>query len=596
VRTRKAPPSAGGAGARQAEVSGAVSIAQGVPEYNLTSYLEAGAESSSAPAQADRWSAVPAELKKLNRWLVYRCERKGKRVAKVPCSPRTGRPVDHTNAKHWMDFKTACAHAHRFDGIGFALGDGIAGVDLDKCRDKQTGALAPAKEKMARDLRSYAEVSRSGTGVHVFIFGTLPPGRRNNKNGVELYDRGQFLTVTGHHLAGTPPTVEHRQAELAALHAQVFGPATPRKAPRPTCAPAPLTLTDEDLLAKARTASNGAKFTALFDRGDVSGYPTASEADAALCNYLAFWTRGDVERMDRLFRRSALMRGKWHRPAYREHTLAVGLTGANGWSDTPTTGRHVRLPRALLDLPAGAGMLAAVLVAFEVIGAGEVLNKDLAATLGVDGRTVRRWQAQLQVAGVPVAQAAANFVKLLVALVLDRELPFEVRWTALHVAACVRPQGFAEVSQRALADRTGKHPRTVRRHLCELEERGYLRRDRFRFDAARGRRAVNRYRLQTPPGALERTLVSCSPANQGRTLVSAESSRTRGGGEGEAVAVGRKQVSSEPKTAARAHLPAHARRATWGNAWARIGAPRRSPAARPLAPTTLTTGTLRRQV
>jgi len=38
-----------------------------------------------------------------------------------------------------------------------------------------------------------------------------------------------------------------------------------------------------------------------------------SRADLALCGMLAFWCGGDPERIDRLFRRSDLMREKWDR-------------------------------------------------------------------------------------------------------------------------------------------------------------------------------------------------------------------------------------------------------------------------------------------
>jgi hypothetical protein len=66
------------------------------------------------------------------------------------------------------------------------------------------------------------------------------------------------------------------------------------------------------LLAKARSARNGEKFRALFEEGDLLAYGgDDSAADLALCNLLAFWSGGDRERMDRLFRRSALMRTKW---------------------------------------------------------------------------------------------------------------------------------------------------------------------------------------------------------------------------------------------------------------------------------------------
>jgi len=69
---------------------------------------------------------------------------------------------------------------------------------------------------------------------------------------------------------------------------------------------------DATLLDKARNARNGAKFAALYDRGDIAGYKSQSEADAALCALLNYWTGNDAARVDRLFRRSALFRvDKW---------------------------------------------------------------------------------------------------------------------------------------------------------------------------------------------------------------------------------------------------------------------------------------------
>lgn len=69
---------------------------------------------------------------------------------------------------------------------------------------------------------------------------------------------------------------------------------------------------DTELLQRARNAKNGARFVALFDRGDLHGYKSQSEADAALCAMLAFWTGGNVARVERLFRLSALFRDKWN--------------------------------------------------------------------------------------------------------------------------------------------------------------------------------------------------------------------------------------------------------------------------------------------
>jgi DNA-binding transcriptional LysR family regulator len=57
------------------------------------------------------------------------------------------------------------------------------------------------------------------------------------------------------------------------------------------------------------------KFLKLW-KGDVRGYISHSEADLALCSMLAFWCGGDTEQMDRLFRKSGLMRDKWERDDY----------------------------------------------------------------------------------------------------------------------------------------------------------------------------------------------------------------------------------------------------------------------------------------
>jgi putative DNA primase/helicase len=68
---------------------------------------------------------------------------------------------------------------------------------------------------------------------------------------------------------------------------------------------------DATLVAKAQAARNGTAFSALWS-GDLSAFNDDDSAgDLALCNHLAFWTGRDVERMDRLFRQSALMRTKW---------------------------------------------------------------------------------------------------------------------------------------------------------------------------------------------------------------------------------------------------------------------------------------------
>ena len=64
---------------------------------------------------------------------------------------------------------------------------------------------------------------------------------------------------------------------------------------------------DDTILEKAKLARNGIEFQKLWG-GDFSSYPSQSEADLALCGILAFWCNRDIAQIDRLFRRSGLMR------------------------------------------------------------------------------------------------------------------------------------------------------------------------------------------------------------------------------------------------------------------------------------------------
>lgn len=51
-------------------------------------------------------------------------------------------------------------------------------------------------------------------------------------------------------------------------------------------------ISDRELIEKAARAANGGRFRNLWG-GNITGYPSHSEADQALCNMLAFWTGKD---------------------------------------------------------------------------------------------------------------------------------------------------------------------------------------------------------------------------------------------------------------------------------------------------------------
>ena len=272
--------------------------------------------------------AVPSELKRRPQWVCWRWERRDGKWTKPPINPRTGAYADNTKKSTWTTFEYAVQYARRYDcGVGFVFSesDPYCGIDFDDCRDPETGAIDVSTWEKIAALDSYTEISPSGKGVKVILKGKLPDGRRRKGN-IEMYDTGRFFTVTGNRFQGTPETIEERQSEVEMLYREVFGEQQP---PSPQRREASSNNTDDDeLIGKASNAENGEKFSRLWT-GDWSGYPSRSEADLALCSLLAFWTNGDAERVDRLFRRSGLYREKWDERhgdrTYGEITITTAL-------------------------------------------------------------------------------------------------------------------------------------------------------------------------------------------------------------------------------------------------------------------------------
>ena len=90
--------------------------------------------------------------------------------------------------------------------------------------------------------------------------------------------------------------------------AQTNGHATSRAAKSTSGSAAP---SDEAVIEKCRGAENAPKFADLFDHGDTStNGGDASGADFALIGILKFYTQ-DPDQLERLMRRSRLMRPKW---------------------------------------------------------------------------------------------------------------------------------------------------------------------------------------------------------------------------------------------------------------------------------------------
>jgi hypothetical protein len=104
------------------------------------------------------------------------------------------------------------------------------------------------------------------------------------------------------------------------------------------------TTLDEQVIEKCRAAGNAAKFSDLFDRGDVHAHHGGddSRADLALLSMLTFWTQDEAQ-LERIFSSSALgRREKWRRRAdYRERTIRKALSDTGEVYEWPWERPHL---------------------------------------------------------------------------------------------------------------------------------------------------------------------------------------------------------------------------------------------------------------
>lgn len=278
---------------------------------------------------------IPDQLKRSENWIGWKEEQREGRLTKVPYNPETGKRASSTDPETWTDF-SAVKESPEY-GLGFVFTDTpFTGIDLDHCRDPETGKLESWAKKIVDILGSYTEISPSGEGLHILIKGELP-GDRNRTGDIEMYDTDRYFTVTGDLLNGNPGEIKERSKELETIYEKIFDNDRSEPAEKPRKATGDGTgLTDSDVIEKARNGQNSGKFETLWS-GDASNYPSHSEADLALCSILAFYTGPVPGQIDRLFRQSGLVRDKWtEREDYRERTISRAIEGTEEFYQKPS--------------------------------------------------------------------------------------------------------------------------------------------------------------------------------------------------------------------------------------------------------------------
>jgi hypothetical protein len=248
----------------------------------MTTVISTPAVETPAVIPAVNTTHIPQEIKELRQWVSWKFEKRDGKPIKVPYNPAGG-PASCSDPATWGSFEEAL---HANGGlVGFQLQAPYVVIDLDKCRDPETRTISPLATALMRKLDSYTEVSPSGTGIHIWVRGKLPIGRRRT-DGFEIYDSSRFMTVTGD-VVVPKQTIPDRSAELLEVYREAF-----------------------------QGKDHGVR---LADYGG-----DHSAADLALANKLA-------HEIDRQFRESSLMRPKWDEKhysngqTYGEHTIQLAM-------------------------------------------------------------------------------------------------------------------------------------------------------------------------------------------------------------------------------------------------------------------------------
>lgn len=187
---------------------------------------------------------IPSKLLNRPQWVLWRFVQRDGKPTKVPFQTN-GRPARPNDPATWSTFASVAEKAGKYDGIGyvFAEDDPYCGIDLDGCRNPQTGEIAEWAAELIRRAGTYAEVSPSGTGVKLFARGNWNGQGHNRKvdaptvtdekqPGIELYDSKRFFCVTGDRLPESPATIESRQEVLDWIAATYFAPRKAKTHPK----------------------------------------------------------------------------------------------------------------------------------------------------------------------------------------------------------------------------------------------------------------------------------------------------------------------------------------------------------------------------
>ncbi len=316
----------------------------------------------------ERINNIPDIIKASDRWICMKLLPDKLRPGydkKNPVNPFTGYNASSTDPATWGSFQQANNAIEKFncDGIGFVLGDGVFGVDIDNC--VVNGQIDPEAQKIIDQLDSYTEFSLSGNGIHILAFGEKPDWFKRcklenfNGNGscLEIYDGSRYFVMTGKRHGDR--SMRNASTDLESLAKKYWSDEVPERKPLYAntigISGHEMGFSDEDVIIRAKNAKDGESFNDQFNGANPISNGDVSANDLSFCSKIARFTK-DSNQIDRIFRRSKRIRPKWDEvhystgETYGEHTVQIAIEGTQRIQRGPLDWKAIERPLTDLDV------------------------------------------------------------------------------------------------------------------------------------------------------------------------------------------------------------------------------------------------------
>lgn len=264
----------------------------------------------------------------------------------------------------WLSYDEAeellKTYPDKFTGLGlyFSMKEGsnlcLCGIDIDAIHHDADHPNPLADKILDAFKGTYAEWSPSKTGYHILLYVDMTqfpfdetnyPFRQNNREiGLEAY----VGTITNRYFTFTGDKLEDHNSEVTDQTEQfldllmTYMQKLQKKQRITTAVKGDIGHTETvfDLDARLdliRRTPRKVLFETLFDKGDISKFTSASEADFALISLLVPWLEGNPTMLDRAYRQSALFKNgqdeKWDSKrganTYGERTIIAAINASD---------------------------------------------------------------------------------------------------------------------------------------------------------------------------------------------------------------------------------------------------------------------------